>query len=390
MKKIKLISSITVASLMSFGFVGCGSNSTDNSTLNNKTISGNVADGYLVGAKVCLDKNTNAKCDTTEPFAITAKNGAYILKNLSSNDINKYPILVEVDQDVIDEDDNKTVSEYYTLSAIAGQRFISPISTMIRNYKITNNVSNKIAKAKIEEYLGIIDTSLTLSDYIKSQSSEANSLHTKAKIIANLKMQVLTNMGNNANLVDAKIVSKYINDKVMAQLSSIKTEVDSNILDLNTSISNVMNNIDLSLVSTELNILSNNINTTKSNSNFKMETNSNNELIIQWNSTTKTSFGWSLLGIDSYKDTQKEIAHDTEKTTVICTKDIKNSYRENLVAYLCKQSDLRYSSAKFILEVGKSSTIFENGSPYATDTYNKKELGSIILNSNGTLSISYK
>jgi len=389
-KNISLISSFAVASILSFGFTGCGSSNSNNSTSSNQSLSGNVADGYLVGAKVCLDKNTNVKCDDNEPYAITTTNGAYTLSNLTNDDIENYPLLVEVTQDVIDQDDNQTVSEYYTLSARPSQTFISPISTMIYNYKISNNVTYIQASSEIQTQLGIGNEELLTQDYIKSTDNEAIDVHKKAKIIANLKMQILTDIGNTANLVEAKVVSKYIDDKVMQQLSNIKNEVDTNLLDINTNIANIMANIDLSQVSTELGILSNtNINLQYSNTNFKIQTTNDGKILFDWTSTTKNGFGYSLLGVKNDNNI-KEIAHGYSRATVECTKDTSGGYRDGLVIYNCIQDGSKYGKSKMYLEEGMDNIVFENGSAYASDTYNQKQLAILKVNSNGDIIISYK
>jgi len=389
-KNISLISSFAVASILSFSFTGCGSSSSNNQSSANQSLSGNVADGYLVGAKVCLDKNTNAKCDDNEPYAITTTNGAYILNNLTNNEIENYPLLVEVDQDVIDQDDNQTVSEYYTLSARPSQTFISPISTMIYNYKISNNVTYAQASGEIQTQLGISNEELLTQDYIKSTDNEAFNVHKKAKIIANLKMQILTNMGNSANFAEAKVVSKYIDDKVMQQLSNIKNEVDINILDINTNIANIMANIDLSQISTELSVLTNTtINTQYLNTNFKIQTTNDGKILFDWASTTKNGFGYALLGVKN-DNNAKEIAHGYSRATVECTKDT-SGYRDGLHVFNCTQLDRgKYGKSKMYLEEGMDNLVFENGSAYASDTHNQKQLAILKVNSNGDVTISYK
>lgn len=238
-KKIT-VNSLSVALCTLLFLSGCGgggSGGTDASTT--ESLSGNVADGYLVGAKVCLDKNENSKCDSDEPSTITTTHGAYTLSNLTTADINTYPLLVEVDELVVDEDDNQTVAEYYTLKATPGQTFISPISTMIRNYETTNNVTHTVARAAIENLLGISEPSLSVIDYVASDSQEADAIHEKAKIIASMKMNLLQTLGTTANNYDARVIAKYIDDKIMTNLATIKTQVDSNSLDLQTKINNV-------------------------------------------------------------------------------------------------------------------------------------------------------
>ena len=44
------------------------------------TLAGKVADGYLIGAKVCLDKNQNDQCDEGEPHAFSTSGGNFELK----------------------------------------------------------------------------------------------------------------------------------------------------------------------------------------------------------------------------------------------------------------------------------------------------------------------
>jgi len=253
-KLTKVALSIFAASLL----VGCGGGGGDAGgtvTPTSQTLSGNVADGYLVGAKVCLDKNANSKCDSDEPSATTGANGKYTISNLTASDISTYPLLVEVDELVVDEDDNQTVGEYYTLKATPGQTFISPISTMIRNYETTNNVTHTVARAAIENLLGINDVVLSVDNYIENNSSEATEVHKKAKIIANMKMQVFQRLGTTAQNYDAKVVDKYIDNVVMGKLGTVKTEVESNVLDLQTNIANVMALVNTSNFTTTLNTI---------------------------------------------------------------------------------------------------------------------------------------
>jgi len=183
--------------------------------------------------------------------------GKYTISNLTASDISAYPLLVEVDELVIDEDDNKTVGEYYTLKATPGETFISPISTMIRNYETTNKVTNQVARAAIENLLGIDNKALSVENYIENNSSEATEVHKKAKIIANMKMQVFQRLGTSAQNYDAKVVDKYIDNIVMGKLGTVKTEVESNVLDLQTNITNVMALVNTSNFTTSLNTIKN-------------------------------------------------------------------------------------------------------------------------------------
>ncbi|MEC8104037.1 MAG: hypothetical protein VXZ24_07080 [Pseudomonadota bacterium] len=75
-----LVSLTILAAAMLAG--GCSDNSSgsDNAADDNGTttsLSGKAADGYLAGARVCLDLNNNTACDDGEPTATTSAGGSY-------------------------------------------------------------------------------------------------------------------------------------------------------------------------------------------------------------------------------------------------------------------------------------------------------------------------
>ena len=78
-----LLSVIVLATIIAMT-AGCGT-SGDGPTIagvgtgGTGTVSGKVADGYLVNANVFLDKNGNYVLDVGEPSAMTDINGAYSL-----------------------------------------------------------------------------------------------------------------------------------------------------------------------------------------------------------------------------------------------------------------------------------------------------------------------
>jgi|GEM_PF-3456648 len=140
---------------------GCGSN--ENATTAGvgsggtgslaKTISGTVADGYLVYATVFLDKNGNGLLDADEVFTQTDENGSYTLR-IDSNDVGKYPIVAlaiagtTYDMDSNPDKNNPVkvkLTTSYTLSLpkefvsdSVNSNFISPISTQIHKAKTEN------------------------------------------------------------------------------------------------------------------------------------------------------------------------------------------------------------------------------------------------------------
>src|SRR5471030_1302037 len=97
-EKMNMPTSKTCLLLITAGILltGCGgddSSSSSTSGTASPTISGNVIDGYIQGAKVCLDVNNNNRCDSDEISATTTEGGAFTLVNVPSEAASKYQLV---------------------------------------------------------------------------------------------------------------------------------------------------------------------------------------------------------------------------------------------------------------------------------------------------------
>lgn len=95
-------------------------------------ISGKAIDGYLVGAKVCLDTNGNGVCDSGEPSTTTQADGSYNL--VAEGTVIGKKLLVVVDQNTKDlSRPNYSFPASFTLSStvavLQGQN-VTPLTTM--------------------------------------------------------------------------------------------------------------------------------------------------------------------------------------------------------------------------------------------------------------------
>lgn len=151
-------------------------------------ISGVVADGYIRGAIVCLDKNSNTLCDPGEPATSSQEKGYYRLRNVSAADAAAFPIAVYVPVGAIDEDDPAhPVTLPYYMSAPAGKYgFISPITTMITSFQ---QVHPDVSLADITRYfvdqMGLDTTANLFENYSKpSASISQKRLHNIARYTA--------------------------------------------------------------------------------------------------------------------------------------------------------------------------------------------------------------
>ena len=100
--------------------------------LGTKDSKGIVYDGYLAGAKVCVDEIVNRQCDDPpEPVTITDANGNFELRNLTKVQ-QRLPLVAEVIAGTIDLDTGLAAPAGLKYLAPAGSTAISAFSTLIQ------------------------------------------------------------------------------------------------------------------------------------------------------------------------------------------------------------------------------------------------------------------
>lgn len=230
MKKINTYSTLSLV-LGALLFSACGSNDSGEEVVNQSsgsdtTIKGRVADGYLVGAKVCLDTNENGLCDRGEPSAITKEHGLYTIKGITKGDKSKYSIVAEISASTIDEDTNLAVGKVYRLSAVPNETFISPISSSIKNYMFENNTTLLFAQNVMSTRLGLVSPTDISQDYIKTANVN---MHKFAQVIAALKVAVAQKIknidGEAFTQNDGNTIQSYINFVIEKRLEELSLKV---------------------------------------------------------------------------------------------------------------------------------------------------------------------
>ncbi len=239
MKK-KLLVSVIASTL---GLTACGGEGGGGSSssvgASSVTISGKVADGYLVGATVCLDINENKVCDAGEPTATTTAGGAYTLEVDDPN----YPIVAEVGASTIDEDTSVAVGAAYVLSAPAGKPgFVSPLTTMVHSVLEGNpTLSADDAEAVVKSDLGYTaDSSVALfEDYVAAENDTGNAdsaeyerLHKIAQVVAEVmenNFEQIQQAAVDAGLDTAEVMDSLVailTEQVLEQLNVIAEQAD--------------------------------------------------------------------------------------------------------------------------------------------------------------------
>ena len=188
------------------------------------TLSGAVADGYLSGAQVFLDRNGNRTYDSGEPMAISAAGGTFTL-SINPGEGAKYSVVVEVIAGAtIDEDDGKPVVDSYLLEAPPGRwPFVSPLTTLV-NLEMAKNPTMMLQKAelKVKRQLGIDDEISLSDDYLAplpGQAVEAQRTHKVAQVVASLmgtlRSAIAANLGGQILPDEQQQVAYLVSDEVL-------------------------------------------------------------------------------------------------------------------------------------------------------------------------------
>ncbi|WP_157954307.1 hypothetical protein [Saccharospirillum mangrovi] len=166
------------------------------------TLEGRVADGYLVGALVCLDLNNNANCDDNEPDTITLAGGHYRLEDITRQQYEQGQLLVEVSVNAQDEDDNSFVTRPYKLTTPKGhEAFVSPITTLIaRTLQLDPNLSEAAALERYALAFGQENPENLLEDFVSNSEQgdpSAEKLHRIAQLVADVMGETKFNLEGN-------------------------------------------------------------------------------------------------------------------------------------------------------------------------------------------------
>lgn len=207
------------------------------------TLSGAVADGYLRGARVFLDRNANRLYDNGEPTTTSTAGGAYSLE-VNPGEGALYSVVAQiVAGQTIDEDNGLTVSEDYLLEAPKGRwSFISPLTRMVKVVQEKNPSFTELqAVLQVRTELGIDDNVSLFEDYLSRGTggteagepllaTEYSRAHKAAQVVAalmgGLQADIEQNLGGQIADNEQAVVAYMVSDKIQEQAPLIKQALD--------------------------------------------------------------------------------------------------------------------------------------------------------------------
>ncbi|MFS1922790.1 DUF1566 domain-containing protein [Vibrio lentus] len=204
-------------SLVSTMLMACGGAESDpklkqsQTQPNSQNISGIALDGYLHNAKVCLDKNSNAMCDSADgEIATTDAEGRFQLD--VDNDVAQYPVLVEAVAGItIDMDSpNQPIESGFTLEVPSNNsNVISPMTSLIASVSKTSGISFDEATQLVASDLGI-DKQLAVGDYSASNSAISREVHMFARGVTRVLQEAqMASVDAGVDQVNARKGSMY-------------------------------------------------------------------------------------------------------------------------------------------------------------------------------------
>ena len=216
------------------------------------SIPGKVIDGYIYGAKVCLDIVHNLKCDPGEPFDISKPDGSYSISyDGKSGPASGFVVVAEVLSTSYDLDD-KVGNEWRTLEEAGKSPFnlaapavssqpnkevlMTPLTTLVTHELLSDKTASvssqqavKAANDAVKTKLGLKESDLMTLDFAKDTSKEEvkKVAQVTAAALAEVNRNVQTQLQTQAN-TDTSLASALNKTETLrnAQVAAVKTVLD--------------------------------------------------------------------------------------------------------------------------------------------------------------------
>jgi hypothetical protein len=172
--KNKISLALVISSVALLSACG-GGGGTPSTAAGDTTFAGKVIDGYVSGAKVCIDINSNAICDPNEPAATTDSTGSYSFTY--SGAVAGMHIIAEVPVGAVDSDLGAVTKTYSLFAPAASASVVTPLSTLVSSEMIANKSTASVAEQSVKNALNLnAITNLVGYDFKKANDTQTTTL----------------------------------------------------------------------------------------------------------------------------------------------------------------------------------------------------------------------
>lgn len=222
------------------------------------TLSGRVIDGYITGAIVCLDVNSNNTCDSGEPTTTSGVDGAYTLPAYTGN-IAGMRVIAEVGADAVDKDTGRIGegNTYSLLAPAAASSTVTPLSTLVSSAIAAGGgeslVSIGEALSNVSVSTGIPVDKLLANDFkATGDTKTALVAQVTATAIAQVTNALRANPDVKVALTDGQIIQQavvQVQQKVLKQVISdgqVTTATGTSTASITTAVTAAVTSVNLS------------------------------------------------------------------------------------------------------------------------------------------------
>jgi hypothetical protein len=192
------------------------------------TLGGKVVDGYIKGATVCLDLNSNNQCDTGEPSTTSATDGSYSLTY--SGSVSGLQIISVVPVGAVDSDLGVIATPYNLLAPVPTDpssyknTHVTPLTTLVaatvNQAGGQNNLTPSAAESQIKANLNLPSDAVLLNNDFKATTTTTNtSLAKVATYTATAIAQVSNNLSSNTT-VAAQLTPGQVTQAAVSQVQN--------------------------------------------------------------------------------------------------------------------------------------------------------------------------
>ena len=182
------------------------------------TFAGKVIDGYVAGAKVCIDLNSNAVCDTSEPSATTDSTGSYSFTY--SGSVAGMHIIAEVPVGAVDSDLGTVTKTYSLFAPAASASVVTPLSTLVSSEMIANKSTAAVAEQAVKTALNLTSISSLVGYDFKSAGDTSTTA--VAQVIVAAIANTSDTMKNDSTYQTANISA---GDTIKQAITQVKNNI---------------------------------------------------------------------------------------------------------------------------------------------------------------------
>lgn len=194
---------------------GCGGGGGSSGPI---ALTGKVIDGYIGGATVCLDVNSNLRCDAGEPTATSAADGSYSLTYEGS--VDGMQILAVVEPGAVDSELGAITKAFDLLAPAENASVVTPLTTLVANEMLNRGVDAEEAQRAIKAQFNF-EGDLLGRDFIAANDTDTLQV---AQVVAASMAAVKEELQAVATN-DTSVASLSQKDMIKAVIAEVKATV---------------------------------------------------------------------------------------------------------------------------------------------------------------------